>query len=97
MKVLFGGHVFLYLSASLQQSLPAALSLREIAEVDSALMRFVTELKTFAIRPAEVDSTLMLKGLEPQYESFSHQYSLPLSFASFCANAGFPLKSTPRL
>jgi hypothetical protein len=41
--MLFDGQVFLYLSTSLQQYHPAAPSLRQIGEIDSALTLKVLE------------------------------------------------------
>jgi hypothetical protein len=66
-NLLFGGHIFHYLSASLRQPLSAAPSPRQIGEVDSALARFETGLKAFAIGLVEMDSALAPKAIEPFY------------------------------
>jgi hypothetical protein len=68
-NLLFGGHIFHYLSAGLRQPLSAAPSLRQIGEVDSALARFGTGLKAFAIGLAEMDSALAPKAFEPFYDN----------------------------
>jgi hypothetical protein len=72
-NLLFDGHVFLYLSASFQQSRPVAPSLRQIGDVDSVLTRLMSGVKAFAIGLAEVDSALTPKNLERLSESFNHQ------------------------
>jgi hypothetical protein len=72
-NLLFDGHAFLYLSSSLQQSLPTAPVLRQIGEVDSALTRLTRGLKEFAIGLTEVDSAFMPKGIELLNQSFNHQ------------------------
>jgi hypothetical protein len=72
-NLLFDGHVFLYLSVSLQQPLPAAHSLRQIGEVNFALMKLTTRLKTFTIGPAEANFAFTSIVLEPLFDSFNHQ------------------------
>jgi hypothetical protein len=72
-NLLFDGHIFLYLSVSLQQPIPAVHSLRQIGEIDFVLMTLTTRLKTFALEPAEANSAFTPIVLEPLYDSFNHQ------------------------